>query len=149
MSTTSRSGPLLAITGTIFMLLGLALVGGGVYLATLGGSLYYVFAGAGLAVTGFLVFRARRAALFLLAVLLLATVVWSLVEVRFDWWQLLPRLDIWFAAGVWLLLPFINRRLGPASSGRDTGRAALFASVAVTALVGVPIFAVLLRRSVA
>jgi len=137
MSTYSRSGPVLAITGSLFVLLGLVLVGGGAYLASMGGSPYYLIAGLGLAVTGVLVFKGRRSALGLLAALLLGTLVWSLVEVRFDWWQLLPRLDIWFAAAIWLLLPFVNRRLGPAAAGKDAGRAALFASVAVTALVGV------------
>lgn len=136
MSTTIRSGPMLALTGSLFVLLGLALAGGGIYLATLGGSLYYLVAGLGLALTGVLVFKGRRAALGLLAALLLATVVWSLVEVRFDWWQLLPRLDIWFAAGVWLLLPFVQRRLAPAA-GADSGKAALSAAVALTAVVGV------------
>ncbi|MDQ2823814.1 MAG: membrane-bound PQQ-dependent dehydrogenase, glucose/quinate/shikimate family [Pseudomonadota bacterium] len=134
MSTTSRSGPLLTITGSIFALLGLVLIGGGAYLASLGGSLYYLVAGIGLLAVGVLVFKGRRAAQGLLAVLLLATLIWSIVEVRFDWWQLLPRLDIWFAAGIWLLLPFVNRRLG---AGSNAGKAALFASVAVTALVGV------------
>jgi quinoprotein glucose dehydrogenase len=137
MSTYSRSGPVLAITGSLFVLLGLVLVGGGAYLASLHGSLYYIVAGLGLAATGVLVFMGKRSALGLLAALLLSTVVWSLVEVRFDWWQLLPRLDIWFAAAIWLLLPFINRRLGPPDAGGNAGRAALFASVAVTALVGV------------
>ncbi|HEX8479806.1 MAG TPA: membrane-bound PQQ-dependent dehydrogenase, glucose/quinate/shikimate family, partial [Telluria sp.] len=136
MATSSRSGPVLAITGSLFILLGLVLLGGGAYLASLGGTLYYVLAGLGLAATGVLVFKGRRGALGLLAALLLATLVWSLVEVRFDWWQLLPRLDIWFAAGIWLLLPFVSRRLAP-PSGKDAGRAALFASVAVTALVGI------------
>jgi len=131
----ARSGPLLKITGAVFVLLGLALIGGGIYLVSLGGSFYYVVAGVGLAVAGVLVFIRRRAALGLVAALLLGTLVWSIVEVRLDWWQLLPRLDIWFAAGIWLLLPFVNRRLGPAPAV-DKGRAALFASVAVTALVG-------------
>jgi quinoprotein glucose dehydrogenase len=132
----ARPGALLAITAAVFVVLGLALIGGGVYLATLGGSLYYVLAGLGLAVTGVLVYRRHRAALGLLAVLLLATLVWSLVEVRLDWWQLLPRLNVWFVAGIWLLLPFVYRRLRPAG-GADRGRAALFASVAVTALIGI------------
>lgn len=136
MSTTNRSGPLLAITGSIFILLGVALLIGGGYLASLGGSLYYVIAGIGLLATGVLVFKGRRAALGLLSILLLGTLIWSLVEVRFDWWQLLPRLDIWFAAGVWLLFPFVNRRLAPAQ-GTDIGKSALFAAVAVTAVVGV------------
>jgi quinoprotein glucose dehydrogenase len=45
-------------------------------------------------------------------------------------------LDVWFAAAVWLLLPFVNRRLGPAPAGSDAGRSALFGAAAVTLLVG-------------
>jgi quinoprotein glucose dehydrogenase len=134
MSTHTKSGPLLAITGAVFAILGLVLIVGGGYLASLGGSLYYVLAGIGLLATGVLVFMGRRAAQGLLAALLLATLAWALVEVRFDWWQLLPRLDIWFAAGIWLLLPFVNRRFGP---GAGTGKAALIAALAVTAVAGV------------
>ena len=136
MSTTSRSGPLLAITGVIYAVLGLALAAGGVYLATVGGSLYYIIAGLGLAITGFLVFKGRRAAFGLLAVLLLGSVIWSLVEVRFDWWQLLPRLDLWFVLAVWLLLPFVSRRFA-AAPGADPGRSALLASAALTILIGI------------
>jgi len=134
-STGSRG--LLAVTGAIFILLGLALTGGGAYLASLGGSLYYVVAGIGMIATGVLVFKGRRAALGLLSLVLILTVIWSLAEVKFDWWQLLPRLDIWFAAALWLLLPFIDRRLGKRAAGADAGRKALFGAVAVTALVGV------------
>lgn len=137
MSTSTRSGALLATTGSIFILLGLALLGGGIYLASLGGSFYYLVAGLGLIVTGALVFKGRRAALALMSLILIVTVVWSLVEVKFDWWQLLPRLDIWFAAAVWLLLPFVDRRLGKEQAGADAGRKALVGSVAVTLLVGV------------
>ncbi|GGZ10082.1 membrane-bound PQQ-dependent dehydrogenase, glucose/quinate/shikimate family [Pseudoduganella plicata] len=136
MSSASRPGPLLAITGFIFALLGLVLLGGGAYLMSFGGSPYYVLAGLGLLATGVLVFKGRRAAQSLLALVLLGTVVWSVIEVRFDWWQLLPRLDIWFAAAVWLLLPFVNRRLGKAPQGRDSGRVALFGSAVLTVLVG-------------
>jgi quinoprotein glucose dehydrogenase len=136
-STSTRSGPLLAITGSLFILLGVVLLCGGAYLTSLGGSLYYLVAGIGLIATGVLVFKGRRAALGLLALILIATVVWSVIEVKFDWWQLLPRLDIWFAAAVWLLLPFVDRRLGKAPAGADAGRKALFASAAITLLVGV------------
>lgn len=137
MSNSTSSRGLLAVTGAIFILLGLALAGGGAYLASLGGSFYYLVAGIGLIATGVFVFRGRRAALGLLSAILILTVVWSLIEVKFDWWQLLPRLDIWFAAAVWLLLPFIDRRLGKEEGAADMGRKALFGSVAVTLLVGV------------
>ena len=111
MSASPRPGPLFIITAVIFILLGLALAGGGAWLVSLGGSWYYVVAGIGMIVAGALVMKGRRAARSFLAFLLAATLVWSIIEVKFDWWQLLPRLDIWFAAAVWLLLPFVGRRL--------------------------------------
>jgi quinoprotein glucose dehydrogenase len=137
MNTSSRSGPLVAITGSVFILLGLALLLGGIYLAKLGGSAYYLASGIGLIVAGVLVCKRRRSALGLMAAILIATVIWSIVEVCFDWWQLLPRLDIWFAAAVWLLLPFVDRRLAKPEQGPDTGRKALFVAVAITVVVGV------------
>lgn len=135
----SKPGPLLLITGVVFLLIGLALAGGGAWLLSLGGSLYYLLAGLGLMVAGGLVLKARRAALGWFALLLFASVVWAVLEVRFDWWQLLPRLDLWFAAGVWLLLPFVSRRLGgaaPTGGSADVGKSGLLAAVAVTLLVG-------------
>ncbi|WP_426702396.1 membrane-bound PQQ-dependent dehydrogenase, glucose/quinate/shikimate family [Rhodanobacter sp. Col0626] len=111
MSRLSRSGPLLLITGLVFVLLGLALVVGGVRLMALGGSLYYLLAGLGMAGSGILLVAARREALWLYALVLFGSTAWALVEVRLDWWQLLPRLDVWFALGLWLWLPFVNRKL--------------------------------------
>lgn len=141
MTTTSRPGPLLLITGVVFILLGLALAGGGAWLVYLGGSWYYVLAGIGLLIAAALVFKARRSVQPFVAFLLFATLVWSVVEVKFDWWQLLPRLDIWFAAAVWLLLPFVDRRLGTLDSSytkkREAGKTALLAAVVATLAVGV------------
>ena len=135
-----RPGPLLKVTGVIFILFGLALLGGGIWLASLGGSWYYLLAGIGMLVAGGLVFKGRRSAQPFLAFLLFATLVWSVIEVKFDWWQLLPRLDIWFAAAVWLLLPFVSRRLAPADGAakrQQAGKTALSAAVALTVVAGV------------
>ena len=131
-SASARPGPLLLVTGIIFILLGLVLAGGGIWLLTLDGSWYYILAGLGMIVAGALVFKGRRTARSFLAFLLAATLIWSIVEVKFDWWQLLPRLDIWFAAAVWLLLPFVGRRLERADRSiatRDTGKRALLVAV--------------------
>ena len=49
-----------------------------------------------------------------------ASTVWSLWEIGLDWWQLVPRLSLWFALGVVLLLPWFRRPLlrdGPAPLG--------------------------------
>ena len=141
MTASARPGPLLILTAVIFILLGLALAGGGAWLVSLGGSWYYVVAGIGMLVAGALVWRGRRTAQLFLALLLFASLIWSVIEVKFDWWQLLPRLDIWFAAAVWLLLPFVDRRLDPpltaGAKPRDAGKSALAAAVLLTAAVGV------------
>ena len=139
-SASARPGPLLLVTGIIFILLGLVLAGGGIWLLTLDGSWYYILAGLGIIVAGALVFKGRRTARSFLAFLLAATLIWSIFEVKFDWWQLLPRLDIWFAAAVWLLLPFVGRRLERADRSiatRDTGKRALLAAVVATLAVGI------------
>ncbi|MCC7644295.1 membrane-bound PQQ-dependent dehydrogenase, glucose/quinate/shikimate family [Janthinobacterium sp. EB271-G4-3-1] len=134
-----RPGPLLKVTGVIFILFGLALLGGGIWLASLGGSWYYLLAGIGMLVAGALVFQGKRSAQPFMAFLLIATLIWSIIEVKFDWWQLLPRLDIWFAAAIWLLLPFVNRRLAPAAAAKQgqAGKTALSAAVALTVIAGV------------
>ena len=134
-----RPGPLLKVTGVIFILFGLALLGGGIWLASLGGSWYYLLAGIGMLVAGALVFQGKRSAQPFMAFLLIATLIWSVIEVKFDWWQLLPRLDIWFAAAVWLLLPFVNRRLAPAAAAKQgqAGKTALSAAVSLTVIAGV------------
>ena len=139
-SATARPGPLLLVTGVLFILLGLVLAGGGIWLLTLSGSWYYILAGIGMIIAGALVFKGRRTARSFLAFLLAATLIWSIFEVRFDWWQLLPRLDIWFAAAVWLLLPFVGRRLEQADhsvAARDTGKRALLVAVVATLAVGI------------
>ena len=97
---------------------GLLALGGG-YLAWLGGSWYYLLAGTGLLLVGVLIGRRQRAGLWLYAVLLLASLAWTVFEVRFDWWQLAPRIDLWCLLGLWLFLPFINRHIGPQPYWRD------------------------------
>lgn len=58
-----------------------------------------------------MLFRGKRAALWLYAALLLATMIWGVWEVGFDFWALTPRSDILVFFGIWLILPFVWRRL--------------------------------------
>jgi len=109
-----------SLLGILLLLMGLALLAGGIKLSMLGGSLYYVLAGIGLTLTGLLLLAGKRAALGLYALVLFASTVWSLWEIGLDWWQLVPRLSLWFALGVVLLLPWFRRPLlrdGPAPLG--------------------------------
>lgn len=123
MSTEGASSPsrrLPSLLGILLLLMGLALLAGGIKLSLLGGSLYYVLAGIGLTLTGLLLLAGKRAALGLYALVLFASTLWSLWEIGLDWWQLVPRLSLWFALGVVLLLPWFRRPLlrdGPAPIG--------------------------------
>ncbi|QKZ06521.1 glucose/quinate/shikimate family membrane-bound PQQ-dependent dehydrogenase [Pseudomonas eucalypticola] len=105
----SRLAP--SLLGLVMLLMGLGLLVGGVKLATLGGSLYYVIAGLFLVVTGVLVLMGRSIALGIYAVFLLGSTVWSLAETGLDWWQLVPRLSLWFVLGLLLWLPWFRKPL--------------------------------------
>ncbi|WP_460317714.1 glucose/quinate/shikimate family membrane-bound PQQ-dependent dehydrogenase [Pseudomonas ogarae] len=100
-----------SLLGLVMLLMGLAMLGLGVKLATLGGSLYYVLAGIGILITGGLLLAGRSSALGLYAVVLFASTVWSLYEIGLDWWQLVPRLSLWFVLGLLLWLPWFRRPL--------------------------------------
>ncbi|WP_312343004.1 membrane-bound PQQ-dependent dehydrogenase, glucose/quinate/shikimate family [Stutzerimonas nitrititolerans] len=120
MSTDYEPRPLrITLTALFMLVLGALMSIGGAYLALLGGSWYYLVAGVGLLVAAALVFARRRAAIWLYAVLLLGTLLWTLYEVRFDWWQLAPRIDLWCLLGLWLILPFVNRHIGARLAWRD------------------------------
>ena len=109
----------ITLTAVVVLLLGALMAVGGGYLAMLGGSWYYLLAGIGLLGVAGLLFARRRAAIWLYAVLLLATLAWTLYEVSFDWWQLAPRIDLWCILGLWLILPFVNRYVGDRLVWRD------------------------------
>jgi len=146
MADTTRSGPahatLLRITGLVLGLLGLGTAAAGLYLVTLGGSWYYLLAGLAIAATAMLLWKRRVEALWLYAAIVLGTVIWAVAEIRFDWWQLVPRGDIIFLVGLFLLTPWITRRLHArgAPDVRSHWRTAalpLAGSLGIAALVGV------------
>ena len=112
-----RSVP--AITGIILALIGLVISGGGVWLAALGGSLYYFIAGIGILTTGALLVARHRSALWVYAAVLIGTLIWAVGEVGFDWWPLAARGDVIFPIALWLLTPWITRNL---DRGAPAGR---------------------------
>ncbi|MBP2167443.1 quinoprotein glucose dehydrogenase [Erwinia toletana] len=129
---TSLSRVLLILTVLFAALSGVYLLVGGIWLAKLGGSLYYIVAGLVMLITAWLLFRRRTVALLLYAIFLLCTTVWSLWEVGSDFWALTPRLDVTFFFGLWIVLPLIWRGL---PSGGKLARGALAASLLFTVIV--------------
>ncbi|PYG58004.1 glucose/quinate/shikimate family membrane-bound PQQ-dependent dehydrogenase [Rhizobium sp. UGM030330-04] len=103
------------VTAVVLTLIGLALFGFGSQLVMLGGSFYYVLSGLAFLLTAILLFKRNRAALHVYAVFIVATLVWAVWEVGFDWWQLGPRGGLIILIGLWLLVPWVRRPLGFAS----------------------------------
>ncbi len=101
----------------VLILIGLALLAGGVMLARLGGSWYYVVAGALLVVSGELIRRRVFAGIGLFALGFIGTVIWAYGEVGTQFWPLVPRLSPWIVLGVVaaLIAPALRRRVKAAS----------------------------------
>ncbi|MGN2624745.1 glucose dehydrogenase [Stutzerimonas balearica] len=81
----------LKIFALIVALFGLALAAGGLWLITLGGSWYYLLAGAGMLASGVLLFLQRLSGVWLYWLVFIGTLVWALWEVGLDPWALMPR----------------------------------------------------------
>lgn len=126
---------LLRLTGIVFILIGLFLLVGGIYLAQLGGSWYYQIFGGGMILVGILTIKSHRAALGLFAMMLLLSGVWALWEVGLNWWQLVPRLWVWFVIGLILLLPWWRKPL--TGDGQTKKMTLLPISVGLIAVLGV------------
>ncbi|MBX5189056.1 glucose/quinate/shikimate family membrane-bound PQQ-dependent dehydrogenase [Rhizobium sp. NZLR3b] len=102
----------IVITSVFFIIIGLTLSGGGLWLVTLGGSIFYLFAGLMFLITAGLLLMRKAVALWVYAVLVVAALAWAIWEVSFDWWQLGPRGGMIILLGLWLLTPWIRRPLG-------------------------------------
>lgn len=71
---------------------GVPILVGGIWLITLGGSWYYLFAGLGLVATAWFLIRRELLAVWIYLATYLFTLVWALWEVGFDGWAQVPRL---------------------------------------------------------
>ncbi|MCH4244491.1 glucose/quinate/shikimate family membrane-bound PQQ-dependent dehydrogenase [Acinetobacter gerneri] len=110
---------------------GLFLLIGGIWLAAIGGSWYYIFAGILFLATAILLQRYKSSALLVYAFLVLASVIWGLWEVGSDFYALAPRLDILGVWGLVLLIPAVTRGFVKSSGAK----LALTGSLALTILV--------------
>jgi membrane-bound PQQ-dependent dehydrogenase (glucose/quinate/shikimate family) len=126
----------------LLLLMGGALAVGGARLAMLGGSWYFLPAGLLLLLSAVLLWRGDRRGSWVYGALYAVTLTWSLIEVGFDPWALLPRLGLLSVLGLWLLAPRTRRALHrdtplqPLWRQRSTQAAAtLIAGLAVVGIV--------------
>jgi len=96
--------------GIVFGLIGLILLAGGAWLAVLGGSLYYVIAGAALVACGILLARRNVRGAWLYIAVFIGTVLWAFWESGANVWALVPRIvgPAVLLIAVMLLLPVLR-----------------------------------------
>ncbi|MDW5378471.1 glucose/quinate/shikimate family membrane-bound PQQ-dependent dehydrogenase [Halomonas sp. HP20-15] len=99
------------VSGWALLLIGLALSMGGVWLIAVGGSWYFLLAGAGFLISGWQLVNRRRQGLWTYAALVIVTLLWALWEAGLDWWALVPRCSLIVAIGLWLATPWVARSL--------------------------------------
>ena len=99
------------IFAIVLFLLGVVLGGGGVELAVLGGSLYYVITGIALIVAALLLWRGRRAGMWVYLAIIAYTLAWSLWEIGLDGWSLASRLGLFVLLGLYFVFPHTRRGL--------------------------------------
>ncbi|WP_049623624.1 glucose/quinate/shikimate family membrane-bound PQQ-dependent dehydrogenase [Frateuria defendens] len=119
------------LVGLIIAMSGLALLIGGVRLATLGGSWYFLLMGLAMLVSGGLIVTERPLGAKLYGLAFVLTVAWALADAGLDFWALVSRLMTFagFALLVALLYPALKRKAG----GRGTYALAAVLAMALAA----------------
>ena len=123
------------VFGVVLALVGLVLLVGGIRLVTLGGSWYYLLAGAATVVSGVMLARAKAVGSLLFFAVVAATAIWSLAEVGTQFWGLVPRLAPMLVLG--LIAALALRSLNPSAKKLAVPAAAVQAVVIVAGAVGV------------
>ena len=99
------------IYASVLFILGLVLAAGGVQLALLGGSLYYVLTGVIMIAAAAFLWRGRRIGMWLYLFVVAYTLIWSLWEIGLDGWALASRLGLLGVLALYFLFPAVRRRL--------------------------------------
>ncbi len=113
--------------------LGLILVVGGGYLATIGGSPYYVASGLWLCLTAMLTWQRRSIAAWAYALFIACTILWALYEAGLFFWALLPRIAGPALLGLAFSLPAVRRSLALSWRAAAAGPLLVMASVVILA----------------
>lgn len=137
---TDRTGHwLLIVFGIVLLLLGLALMIGGVRLISLGGSWYYLVAGIGLVIAGVQLARGRISGAWWYGAVFFGTFFWTLWEVGLSYWGWIPRFALIgvLAFFLTLLMPLLKSPPSKKLSGSLAGLCVLV-FIAFFALAFVP-----------
>src|SRR5690606_38046167 len=128
------------VLSIIVILLGLVLVAGGIWLAAVGGSWFYILLGILLVISGALLWARNSLGLGLYGLTVFVTLAWALWYVGLDWWASATRGCLILVLGVLLLLPpmvLAMRHPNAPRGGYGANSFVLAASVVVAAAAGI------------
>ncbi|OLO09465.1 pyrroloquinoline quinone-dependent dehydrogenase [Salinicola sp. MH3R3-1] len=135
MATSTSSGGVGAIfaklVGIIVALVGLALGAGGAYLATLGGSWYYLIAGILMLIAGIQLFRGRISGAGIYGIVFIGTFLWAAWESGLNYWRWIPRLDVVLILAILVALVTPALRGGPSRKAGFSVAGVLFLGLIV------------------
>jgi quinoprotein glucose dehydrogenase len=126
------------VFAVVMGLFGAAMLYGGVQLAFVGGTIFYLIAALAMLGTAVLLWIGSGWAVWLYGALVAVALGWTLFETGLDIWAMIPRLSFFYVLFAWLLIPWARRGLngGPAFGPRLARGATL---ALVVAMLGVPL----------
>ncbi|WP_061959316.1 membrane-bound PQQ-dependent dehydrogenase, glucose/quinate/shikimate family [Cupriavidus pauculus] len=122
------------ITALLVTIVGIGMVGLGGWLVALGGSWYFVIAGAALIVSAAYVVRCIRVGLQIFTIVFVGTAIWAVNEVGLDGWKLIPRLMALGILGIWLSI--LDALIHSRGMRRWPAATAAFYVISLAAIVG-------------
>ncbi|WP_455863689.1 membrane-bound PQQ-dependent dehydrogenase, glucose/quinate/shikimate family [Pantoea agglomerans] len=127
------------LTSIVIAIVGLAMLYMGVQLLMIGGSPFYAIMAIGLLITAVALFKNKKIALTIYAILMWIVLAWMIFEVGFDKWQWIPRGDLIGLIGVWLALPWVVRPLSKAQNPANPAKFHPFLGTTVIIMIAIVI----------
>jgi len=136
-TTKSKWTWLLWLLSALMVVIGLTLSIGGAYLATLGGSLYFLLMGLALIVSAVLIFKGKPSGAWLYAVAFVLSIIWAVWDAGLAFWPLFSRL---FTFGVLAFLTALAYPLLKTRAGLVARKGPSFSLAAVLAVALIAVF---------
>lgn len=137
--TTTPAYPGLSVWNKIFafilLIFGLAMTGGGGYLAAVGGSWYYLLAGLGSIIAAIAIFRRSSSAVYWFGLVFVGTLLWTIYESGLDYWGWVPRFDIMLLLGIAFAFQLPNLKPGISRTFSRSLGAVFIAGFVVAAII--------------
>lgn len=127
------------LTSIVIAIVGLAMLYMGGQLLMIGGSPFYAIMAIGLLITAVAMFKNKKIALTIYAILMWIVLAWMIFEVGFDKWQWIPRGDLIGLIGVWLALPWVVRPLSKAQNPANPAKFHPFLGTTVIIMIAIVI----------